>query len=186
MRAMANSQFPPELLKLLLLLAMDHGISDPVRGHGRYHKYGPDTLTHLGDIPTLELRKLVHRAPTLRVKGQSENAILNISDWIGNYYLVSPALKLTEHSNWALQRLHLRVAGGVDGEKALRLAERLRQYGHVIQIRNGRLESMGWLTSELGALSRRRHDWTDEAIVARTENVVDRIVFTLGRLLAAP
>jgi len=180
------TELPPELLKLLLLLAMDHGVSDSVRGHAQYHKYGPETLTHVGDIPTLELRKLVHRAPTLRVTGQAENAILNISDCIGNYYLISPALKLTEHSNWALQRLHLRVAGGVDGEKALRLAERLRQYGHVIQIRNGRLESMAWLTNELGALSRRKHDWTDEAIVARTENVVDRILLNLGRVLAMP
>jgi hypothetical protein len=68
----------------------------------------------------------------------------------------------------------------------LRLAERLRQYGHVIQIRNGRLESMAWLTNELGALSRRRHDWTDEAIVARTENVVERILLNLGRVLAMP
>lgn len=180
------TELPPEFVKLLLLLAMHRGVSDSVRGHARCHKYGPETLQHLDKVPELELRKLVSRSPTLRMAGHTGKELTNVSDHLGNYYLTTPSLKLPDNTHWALQRLHLRIAGANDGEKSLRLAERLRQYGHVISIRNGRLESVHWVTNELGALSRRKKDWTDEAILARTENLVDRILLNLATLIATP
>lgn len=180
------TELPPDLLKLFLLLAMHRGVSDSVRGHARCHKYGPEALPHLDKLPELELRKLVTRPPALRLKAHVGTEPTNVSDHLGNYYLTTPSLKLPDNTHWALQRLHLRIAGATDGEKSLRLAERLRQYGHVVAIRNGRLESMPWLTNEMGALSRRKKDWTDEAILERTENVVNRLLQNLAALIATP